>query len=543
MSNVKTSHGELGIATEESGSQGSSKYCYLFDDLVKAESKRSADESENYFKQLEIMAKAMDSLAESRHRPSTLPAIYTYFGQFINHDLSAPTGTPEYSHSIKKSGAGTGVDQEIVKANPDAAALLAHERPESPDWLVLNIRNQHPKPLHLYSLYSTGPFEGNDEVQDLFDLDTMKFRLSATFDDPSFSKAELDRMLKLDIVRDKSKGLPKIADHRNDENVILSQLHLAFMLFHNKAIDTLKSEASSLKHLFELARAETTRLYQYCIVHDYLAKLVPSEGKSKQVQSKIDSAVPFEFTTAAFRFGHSMISQTYDYNRFFPVGDSEKRPASLVDLFNFTSRGKMKGSPTSTGQLPTHWVIEWERLLRVTEKKESNAEIIDLSVPRSMVDIPDITNKLMKDHGLTSICHRNLKRGYQRFMPSGQKLAKELNLKSLSAKQIANCIALESVREELIEAGFDKETPAWAYFLCEAQISGEGSALGPTAGAIVRGTIVGLIQNSPESALAFKDGKWKPETSPLKLQNGKPIKDIRDFLAFAGVLNSVLLET
>jgi hypothetical protein len=32
-------------------------------------------------------------------------------------------------------------------------------------------------------------------------------------------------------------GLPLIADQRNDENLILSQLHLALMLFHNKVVD------------------------------------------------------------------------------------------------------------------------------------------------------------------------------------------------------------------------------------------------------------------------------------------------------------------
>ena len=82
-------------------------------------------------------------------------------------------------------------------------------------------------------------------------------------------------------------------------------------------------------------------------------------------------------------------------------------------------------------------------------------------------------------------------------------------------------------------------TPAWLYFLCEAQAVNRGERLGPVASAIVAETIVGLLRNNPRSVLHAKneDGRpWSPQTSRIKLPDGGAIKEVKDILRYAGVL-------
>lgn len=531
---MNTTISEHGTVVEAAQHHDESGYCYLFHDLAKAESEHPFDTSSTHFDNLRRLADAMDTQALQPRQGTSLPAVYTYFGQFLNHDLSAPIATAVYMASVNRMAGNT---DEVVAAGPDVVALMTPQRPENPDWLVKNILNQHPAPLRLFSLYGSGPFSPNKQIRELYDPDTMKFRLGRTFDDPgsNLPQSELDKMLRHDLVRDAN--VAKIADRRNDENVILGQLHLAFMLFHNKAVDALRRPNSKPEQLFMQARVEVTRLYQYCIVHDYLKQLVPDASLGSKVQSEIKDAVPFEFTTAAFRFGHSMVSSHYDYNRFFGGVGPESKPASLEQLFKFTSRRNMGGTTPGNFQLPTHWVIDWERFFNITNHESSGAELIDVTVPGALMNPGDVSVHSKMSAGLTSICHRNIKRGYHRFMPSGQQMAKRLGVERLSPDEIRNSFTNQSARAILSETGFDKQTPPWVYFLCEAKVKADGKTLGPTAGAIVRGTIMGLLQQNPDSAVSCNNGRWTPELSPLRLDNGGTIKDIKTFLQFAGVLD------
>ena len=63
--------------------------------------------------------------------------------------------------------------------------------------------------------------------------------------------------------------------------------------------------------------------------------------------------LPLEFTVAAFRFGHTMIRETYDYNLNFP-------DATLDLLFTFTA---LSGQLGEFKTLPDNWIIQWERFI------------------------------------------------------------------------------------------------------------------------------------------------------------------------------------
>src|SRR5262245_50821834 len=124
-----------------------------------------------------------------------IPAGYTYFGQFIDHDI---TFDPMSS---------------LMKQN-DPDALIDFRTPR----------------LDLDSLYGRGPadlpymYVGN------------RFRLGR----PLFENAKKSPSLDLPRFNDPFNPGPKralIGDKRNDENVIVSQLHASFLQFHNRLVE------------------------------------------------------------------------------------------------------------------------------------------------------------------------------------------------------------------------------------------------------------------------------------------------------------------
>jgi hypothetical protein len=116
---------------------------------------------------------------------------------------------------------------------------------------------------------------------------------------------------------------------------------------------------------------------------------------------------------------------------------------------------------------------------------------------------------------------RNLLRGYQLRMPTGQAVARALHKKLkgirdipvLTAEQIRKGAgkgeAGDKQREVLKDAGFDERTPLWYYILAEAALLRDGRRLGPVGSTIVAEVLVGLVRRSPDSILA-PGLNWKP---------------------------------
>lgn len=157
-------------------------------------------------------AMAADSLAMSLD--STIPAVFTYLGQFIDHNITAQT------------------DREIGVsriATPDGNVLDITPLP--PSEVVEKLVNGRRPKLDLNQVYGDGPALGSNasptEGDELFDLATLNFKVIA--DAPGF-----------DVPR-QNDGTAIIADMRNNENLNISQLHCAFLLFHNKVAAGLPS--------------------------------------------------------------------------------------------------------------------------------------------------------------------------------------------------------------------------------------------------------------------------------------------------------------
>ena len=389
--------------------------------------------------------------------------------------------------------------------------------------ILQHFGNEHPEPMMLGSLYGDGPKSADAAIRALYEADGKRFRLGRTRreTDTVLSSAVVDTARVVhatgapDIPR--KDGLPLIADQRNDENLIISQLHLALMLFHNKAVAALEPSHPDPAQCFAAARELVTRHYHWLILNDYLPQLL--SPALRRPLSRYPShlthrnQVPLEFTTAAFRFGHSMVSAAYDFNaNFGSKGQISEDGALLEDLFAFTSRKNMGQKAPGLQELPDHWVIDWDRMTRLLPGKQStpprafgSAEQIDMTLAPDMLNL--VGDSDVAVHG--SILFRNLMRGFHRRIPFGQDLARRYGVTPLTEAEVRDALPQETalppggkgLRQVAAEMGLLAETPAWLYFLCEAKVREGGQRVGATASHIIADTIVGLMRLNPGSLL------------------------------------------
>jgi Animal haem peroxidase len=548
MATISTTHDGTSLPGDRAKAAGAvqqfTPYCYMFPELANDDSQSlipGCDPVRTREKLAEF-ATLLASKTTARKR-SEIPAVYTYFGQFLNHDMSAPTGS--MVPGPDRDGEGN-----IIDIGADLAGIDKLGRPASISPIIAHIRNQHDSPLTLSSLYGSGPFRADDGSRELYVPGEPLFELGKIFhvvDDVEFlpitkTSPELivrERIHTWDLKRKPGKAL--IADQRNDENLIISQLHLAFMLFHNKAVEALRGKINNAELLFDTARRHATLHYQWCIIHDYLEKLLFPNSVNEALNGpnllKQPNQVPMEFTTAAFRFGHSMVSDRYNYNRNFVDGGIMGGPATLPQLFDFTSRGTMGAfNKNPNKQLPSHWVADWSMLTTANDQASSGSDLIDTHVAGAMINMGSpVVPFGNSDHG--SIVARNILRGFHRRIPSGQSIAQAVGFPVLAPDKIAQLLppvaASFAVANELTQ-----QTPAWLYFLMEAEAETDGQRLGPVASRIIATTIIGLFKLNGQSVLNADKGQWGPDISPLRTaEKRKPISDIRSFLQFAGVLN------
>jgi hypothetical protein len=544
MPPISTPHSLFGPAPAapraEAAGASQSGYCYLFPDLAQRADVgcfRGTTPAETFRRLRAFEKDSRTALTTPQVLPMRLAPVYTYFGQFVNHDISAPVGdvvtrpAPPEGTGVIDAGLPPGLDR-VHRASPRV--------------ILANFVNEQAEPLALDSLYGDGPDSADPGIRALYAPDGKRFRLGRTrreppefFEEKGLKPARIHHDTDApDILR--RDGQPLIADRRNDENLIVSQLHLALMLVHNKAVAALEGEAPDAATCFARARQLVTLHYHWLILHDFLANLLSPATLATPFANRAQKLpgprlVPLEFTTAAFRFGHSMVGASYDFNRNFGRGGRiDRRGAKLQDLFDFTTHRNM-GQPglAETLQLPDHWVIDWNRMTR-TPKGTTGAERIDLTFAPGMLSAMGTSEIAV--HG--SILFRNLMRGFQRRIAFGQVLAEACGLEALDENQLRDALpesapGVLGLRELAEELGMLAETPAWLYVLAEARHHGAGERLGPVASEIIADTIIGLMRHMPQSILNHQDGGWHPRLSPLKGPGNRALTSLRSFLRFA----------
>ncbi len=308
-------------------------------------------------------------------------------------------------------------------------------------------------------------------------------------------------------------GRALIGDPRNDVHFIVSQLHLAFIRFHNAVVDRLRFEADPAE-LFGEARRVVTWHYQWVVVHDFLARLVgpellgeilvtsPRTGKARAALTyftwRSQPFMPVEFSGAAYRFGHSMVRDKYRIN------DTLEVLPILTDIRVANRLQHLGGFRT----LPKGWTVQWKHLFPLGAVGPQLSRRIDTKLAEPMRKLPPLIDNARRSLGLL-----NMLRGRSLQLPSGQAVAQAMGTTVPDTR-----------------LGLVGETPLWFYLLREAEVLNEGQRLGPTGGRIVAEVLVGLLKGDPSSFLRQQPA-WRPD-----LPSAEPgTFTMVDLLRFAGV--------
>ena len=365
-----------------------------------------------------------------------VPAVYTYFGQFVDHDITLEST----SFTTAKLLA------------PDLAPLpVARIRDE--------LKNLRSASLELDSLY------GPPAPRDRADHDKMALgkvtKLNGTQvplkrppgkgDDNDLPREPRNA----DVLRDRA---ARIGDPRNDENLIVAQLHLAFLKAHNRLVDQGRT--------FAEARRLVRQHYQHIVLHDFLRRVadpavvdpIISGGNRFYDALAEPFFLPLEFTVAGYRFGHTMVRDGYDFNLNFS-------PASLGLLFTFTA---LSGELGDFDTLPDNWIIQWERFIAAGGGR-NKARKFDTKLADGLFHLQTVSGQEEQPADAANLAVRNLLRGYGLRLPTGQAMARRLGLPVLTAAQLEAAAASERQVHVLRGSGFLERTPLWYYLLAGRQ--------------------------------------------------------------------------
>jgi hypothetical protein len=449
-------------------------------------------------KRLKALGATMHDAGGEEPGDSRIPAIYTYFGQFIDHDITLegqPAGIPP-----AESGA--------------IEVLLADGmRPLDAGRVRGALRNLRTATLDLDSVYG----------------------LPAPRDPVNAAKLQVGRVTTLEnnttIPGRRPGRAALIGDPRNDENLIVAQLHVAFLRAHNRLADQGRS--------FEDGRKVLRQHYQWLVLHDFLPRIADPEITGRVIEQGnrwlnpyARTFMPLEFAVAAYRFGHSMgVRDVYDFNlNFTPRGDGNAIPASLELLFTFTALSGQLGGERTGGDndtLPENWIIEWERF--AGPDSVNMARKLDTKLAGGLFRLRNVEGQVEAPEGAARLAVRNLLRGYRLRLPTGQAIARLLGFEPLKGDQLREAAASEEQFAALDAGGFLERTPLWYYLLAEAKLHGRGDHLGPVGSTIVAEVLAGLVMRSEDSIL--RQPGWKP-----CLSGAEGAFDLFDLLRFAGVL-------
>ena len=291
-----------------------------------------------------------------------------------------------------------------------------------------------------------------------------------------------------------SLGTPIIPDKRNDENYILAQFHLLWLMFHNKLFDYLKNNNKNLTNdeLFTITRKEVTYHYQWIIMNDFLPRLIDNrlldniynEGNKIYNIDKENLYIPLEFTVATMRYGHFTIKEQYQI--------CDELYLNTPELLEYTK-----------GKLPNK-LINWTKFFKVVpDLPEPNpSKIINAQIQKD-VNYMIATNYPEGLGTKKSLYLLDLKRSVQVGLTSGQKIAKHIGLEPLTLEQLKKY----DYNNILGKHNLLQDTPLLIYILKESEIITNGTQLTGVGGRIVGEVIIGLIKKDENS---YINNNWKP---------------------------------
>lgn len=468
---------------------------------------------------------------------AAIPAGYTYFGQFVDHDI-----TFDPASDLDRDN-DPGATEDFRTARLDLDSVYGRGPAEQP---------------YLYNPDLTIKLGPDQAPQYMKDAGKKRF-------DVQRSQLDLSGEVK---PADQDCPRAMIGDKRNDENNIVVQIHALWQRFHNKIMvelakpTTKKGDArDGITGLgaFNTAQRIVRWHYQWVVMHDFVRRMVGdatfesvyNHGKPDLQYYKPEAArypfMPVEFSVAAYRFGHSMIRPSYSLSAAIP--HQKTRQLKRLPIFDMPFSCGSVSSLNGFRPLPGEWGIDWSFFLPHVDCKlpPDTKELpfskfvrpqpsyrLDTLLVDPLANLPDQRNE--KNVARRSLPVLNLLRGVALGLPSGQAVARRMGIEPLTDKELwlddGNLTDKENsdARRKVFEthrAQLHENAPLWYYILREAELTDRvktpfkdddgkpqapmlgGSRLGQVGGRIVAEVLIGLAVADKQSYLV-QNPRWKP---------------------------------
>ena len=384
-----------------------------------------------------------------------LPAGYTYFGQFVDHDITFdPT-----------------------------SSLQRQNDPEK-------LHNFRTPRLDLDCIYGEGP----DDEPFMYDMKRGGMMLIGHVQ-KDLADNDVANSNEPDLPRN-VQGTALIGDKRNDENVIVSQFQLSMLRLHNAVYGQLMgvdpnnaaAEFPIDGKKFHEAQRVVRWFYQYVVWNDFVKRLIKNDIWSSvlvKTNNRIEYEgqfynwqyqpfIPVEFSVSAYRFGHSLVRPGYEVNFNNDVGLGL---GMRLPIFDPTNSGKhdLRGFRF----FPHRHTLQWDWFFQMKSSSgpfPQPARRIDPKLSSAVSAIPDGVG------GSNRLASLNLLRSWRMDIPKGTDIA----------------VAMGFTPHKINDP---HEDVLWHYILKEAQLipnANSGWTLGNVGSTIVAEVFGGLLAGDPQ---------------------------------------------
>ena len=425
----------------------------------------------------------------------------TFLGQFIDHDLTLDLKSPLMELSNPKQ-----------TANFRTAAF------------------------DLDSVYGNGP----EDSPQLYDRSSgwIKLRVDTL---PGSEGLSRKGAVRYDLPRD-AHLQAILGDGRNDENVVISQMHVAMLRFHNAVTDYLTAQPShsgdSPAQIFEQAQRLVRWHYQWIVLKEFLPLTIGEERvtdilrQGQRFYNLNDPAtsqglrnargnplIPIEFSVAAYRFGHSQVRPSYRVN-FGPDGGT---PFFAFVFDDSADPNDPDPNDLRGGKRAARRFVDWQTFFNFGDGNVRQNKRIDGKLSSVLMNMPGSRGPApgLPPDGVQSLASRNCMRHVNFGLPSGQAIARVLGVRVLTPDQLSDAAPY----------GLEKSTPLWFYILKEAELLENGLRLGPVGSRIVGEVFIALLKADRSSFLA-SEPNWRPVLPSMTAGDFR----MTDLLTFAGVV-------
>jgi hypothetical protein len=492
--------------------------------------------------------------------PAQQPAGYTFFGQFIDHDVTRTQTALSATNELNRRAQG----DAHTRAKLAAAGI-------TPDQLKQAIANAA-TPTSALSL-NTGKLE-LDSVYGVTDFTALNGTTAPWFEQSNgaytgrFAQRHVQAPASVGAAIDgfdyqrTPAGTAEVPDPRNSENKLISQIQNLFELAHNNCMDralgavsaptqqqigaafdgchkkvmwtyetivatdflprfsaeaTLDRVAPAALHAYQRGTSPTSQLPGRDGVKTFLYSCKPGLGENVTIH------IPHEFTVAAFRLGHTLVRDSYvlhdpvlDINGKLLTGQPRPIFASANDP---ETVGLVGDNPVQPGD-----VIDWSQFYDVygVDQKDESAQPgrpVDTLISDKLFNLPIAALPPGPDaNGKDTSTERNLPR--RNLMRASEPTGLITGSVGLATGEEAEAYAQQRIpglhdatkevrnvlAARLQSAGFDpnllaRRTPLWLFILAEAESTQASQRLGELGSHIIDEFLLGSLHCDQGSVL------------------------------------------